>query len=90
MSATRSLVPPLPFNHRFQKLLHAVVSCDKARRVLGFEPRYDFEAGHRQTYAWFKAQGLDWFAQPMYDPTWNISWDFAREAHLLESLRSSQ
>lgn len=85
-AVTARLTPPLPFNHRFQKLLHAVVSCDKARHVLGFEPRYNFEAGHRQTYAWFKAQGLDRIAQPMNDPTWNISWDFAREADLIESL----
>lgn len=85
-AATASLTPPLPFNHRFQKLLHAVVSCDKARRVLGFAPRYDFEAGHRHTYEWFMAQGLDRMEQPMNDPTWNISWDFAREADLIANL----
>ncbi len=89
-AVTSTLVPPLPFNHRFQKVLHTVVSCDKARRLLGFEPRYDFEAGHRQTYEWFMAQGLDRVAQPMNDPTWNISWDFAREARLIESLRGNQ
>ena len=33
----------------------------KARRVLGFEARYDFESGHRQTFDWFMAQGLDPF-----------------------------
>ncbi len=79
---------PLPFNHRFQKLLHAVVSCDKARRVLGFEPHYNFEAGHRHTYAWFLEQGLDRLAQPLNDPIWNMSWDFARETQLIESLRN--
>ena len=79
---------PLPFNHRFQKVVHAVVSCDKARRLLGFEPTYDFEAGHRQTYAWFLDQGLDRMAQPLNDPTWNISWDFAREAQLIDTLRA--
>ncbi len=80
---------PLPFNHRFQKLLHAVVSCDKARRVLGFEPRYNFEAGHQHTYAWFLQQGLDRMAQPLNDPTWNISWDFEREAQLIETLSAA-
>ena len=85
-AVTETLAPPLPFNHRFQKVLHAVVSCDKARRLLGFEPRYDFAAGHRQTYEWFMGRGLDRVEQPMNDPTWNISWDFAREAELLASL----
>lgn len=78
---------PLPFNHRFQKLLHAVVSCDKARRLLGFEPVYDFEAGHRQTWHWFLEQGLDRLEQPLNDPTWNMTWDFAREAALAATLR---
>ena len=78
---------PLPYNHRFQKQLHAVVSCDKARRVLGFAPHYDFAAGHRHTYAWFLAQGLERMEQPLNDPTWNVSWDFEREARLIETLR---
>ncbi len=78
---------PLPYNHRFQKQLHAVVSCDKARRELGFEPHYDFEAGHRHTYEWFLAQGLERMEQPLNDPTWNVSWDFEREARLIETLR---
>ena len=86
-AVTEGLKAPLPFNHRFAKLLHAVVSCDKARHVLGFTPAYDFEAGHRQTYAWFLEQGLDRLAQPLNDPTWNVSWDFEREARLIESLR---
>ena len=82
-----TLSAPLPFNHRFQKLLHAVVSSDKARRVLGFEPHYDFVSGHRHSYAWFMAEGLDRMARPLNDPTWNISWDFAREAQVIERLR---
>jgi len=86
-AVTAQLTAPLPFNHRFVKLLHAVVSCDKARRLLGFAPTYDFEAGHRQTYAWFLDQGLDRLTQALNDPTWNVSWDFAREARLVETLR---
>jgi len=80
---------PLPFNHRFQKALHAVLSIDKARRVLGFEPEYDFAAGHRQTYAWFLEQGLDRLERPLKDPIWNVSWDFSREAELVETLRAA-
>ncbi len=86
-AVTAELTSPLPFNHRFVKRLHAVVSCDKARHLLGFEPVYDFEAGHAQTYAWFLAQGLDRMTQPMNDPIWNISWDFAREAQLIDMLQ---
>lgn len=82
-----TLEPPWPFNHRFVKLLHAVVSDDKAHRLLGFTPRYDFESGHRQTFEWFMAQGLDRLERPLVDPTWNVSWDFAREEALLARLR---
>ncbi|MGE0484264.1 MAG: NAD-dependent epimerase/dehydratase family protein [Gammaproteobacteria bacterium] len=85
-----TLTPPLPFNHRFQKLLHAVMSIDKARRVLGFEPEFDFESGHRQAYAWFLEQGLDRLTRPLNDPVWNISWDFTREAALAAAIRSTQ
>ncbi|MCB1749912.1 MAG: NAD-dependent epimerase/dehydratase family protein [Gammaproteobacteria bacterium] len=83
-----TLTPPLPFNHRFQKLLHAVMSIDKARRVLGFEPAFDFEQGHRQTYAWFLEQGFDRLAQPLNDPVWNVSWDFAHEAAVAAAIRA--
>ncbi len=79
----------LPFNHRFQKLLHSAVSSDKARRLLGFAPEFDFEAGHRQTFDWFMAQGFDRLDTPLCDPTWNISWDFAREDSLLAKLRGA-
>jgi nucleoside-diphosphate-sugar epimerase len=80
---------PLPFNHRFQKALHAVLSIDKARRVLGFEPEFDFDAGHRQTYAWFLEQGLDRLERPLNDPIWNVSWDFSRETDLVARLRAA-
>ena len=63
--ALAELRDPLPFNHRFQKLVHAVLSTEKAQRVLGFTPRFDFEAGHRQTYEWFQAAGLERLATPM-------------------------
>lgn len=81
------ITAPLPFNHRFQKILHSVLSIDKARRMLGFEPEFDFETGHRQTYEWFLAQGLDRLKAPLNDPTWNVSWDFDVESQLIEQLR---
>ena len=79
----------LPFNHRFQKYLHSVLSIDKARRLLGFEPEFDFAAGHRQTYEWFLEQGLDRLDRPLKDPIWNVSWDFSREEGLVEALRAA-
>jgi nucleoside-diphosphate-sugar epimerase len=34
------------------------VSIDKARRVLGYEPRVDLDEGMRRTEAWLRAEGL--------------------------------
>jgi len=79
---------PLPFNHRFQKILHSMLSIDKARRLLGFEPEFDFAAGHQQTYEWFMANGHDRMQAPMNDPLWNMSWDFDIETRVIEQLRS--
>ncbi|MDA0821021.1 MAG: NAD-dependent epimerase/dehydratase family protein [Proteobacteria bacterium] len=79
---------PLPFNHRFQKKLHSILSIDKARHVLGFEPQFDFESGHRQTYEWYLAQGLDQLATPMVDPTWTMTWDFAFETEVINKIRN--
>jgi nucleoside-diphosphate-sugar epimerase len=86
-SVSASLKHPLPFNHRFQKIMHAVATCAKAERTFGFVPVFDFARGHRQTYEWFLAEGLDRVDTPMNDPTWNMSWDFEREAAVLATLR---
>ncbi|MEZ5233641.1 MAG: NAD-dependent epimerase/dehydratase family protein [Acidimicrobiales bacterium] len=84
-----SLGQPPPFNHRFQKVLHSVLSIERARRVLGFEPRYDFAGGHRQTYEWFLAEGLDRADAAWSDPVWNMSWDFDREAGIAEAIAAA-
>ncbi len=81
------LSAPLPFNHRFQKVMHSVMSIEKARRVLGYEPVHDFESGHRSTYEWFLAEDLDRIDGSLVDPTWGVSWDFDREAELVARLR---
>jgi nucleoside-diphosphate-sugar epimerase len=81
------LAPPAPYNHRFQRFMHSMLGTDKARRVLGVEPRYDFVAGHRQTYGWFMAEGLDRLEEPLRDPVWNVSWDFDREAEIAAAIR---
>lgn len=79
---TAGLRGPLPFNHRFQKVMHSVLGNERARQVLGITPRFDFAAGHRHTYEWFRAGGLDRLDGSLRDPVWGVSWDFAREAEL--------
>ena len=86
-SMLAGLGQPPPFNHRFQKVLHSVLSIERARRVLGFAPRYDFAAGNRQTYEWFRAEGLDGLRTNLADPVWGVSWDFDREAEIAAAIR---
>ncbi len=76
----------LPFNHRFQKVMHSVLGNERARQELGITPRFDFAAGHRHTYEWFRAEGLDRLDGSLRDPVWGVSWDFAREAELAATL----
>jgi nucleoside-diphosphate-sugar epimerase len=35
-----------------------IFTTEKAKRDLGWEPRFDLEAGHRQTYDWFQREGI--------------------------------
>ncbi len=77
---------PPPFGHLFGRAHHAELSIDKARRVLGFEPRFDLESGHRHTYEWFLAQGWDRLDRPLADPVWRASWDFDHEARVADLL----
>jgi len=37
---------------------HGTVSIDKARRVLGYEPRVDLDEGMRRTEEWLRAEGI--------------------------------
>jgi nucleoside-diphosphate-sugar epimerase len=82
------LAAPLPFNHRFQKVMHSVLATDRARRVLGVSPRYDFADGHRRTYDWFRSAGLDRLDDAPLDPVWQVGWDFAREAEVVARIRT--
>ena len=77
------------YGHLFGERHHAVLSMDKARRLLGFEPELGFEDGHRDTYAWFKKQGWDRLDGPLSDPVWRSSWDFDAEARAAKMLRGS-
>lgn len=76
------------FGHLFGARHHAILDTTKARCTLGIEPRYDFRAGHEHTYGWFLEQGWDdRSADPLVDPVWQASWDFAAEADVAERLR---
>ncbi len=84
-------LPDLPapiFGHLFGTRHHAVLSTDKANRLLGFEPAYDFRSGHQHTWDWFRAQGFDRLDGPLVDPVWRASWDFDAEAAAVAALRS--
>jgi len=80
-------VPAGVWGHLFSSRHHVVLSTDKARQLLGFEPRFDIRAGHAQAYQWFLARGHDLLATPLADPVWRSSWDFDAEAATVASLR---
>jgi len=75
------------WGHLFGAAHHAVLSIDKARHLLDFEPSYSFTAGHQHTYAWFQEQGWATLDTALADPVWRSSWDFAAEAAAAASLR---
>jgi nucleoside-diphosphate-sugar epimerase len=47
-------VPIWPYDWRQSRVL----SIEKAKRDLGWEPSFDFESGHRHTYDWFQREGM--------------------------------
>ena len=75
------------FGHLFGVRHHAIASIEKAQRLLGFRPRYDFVDGHVETYEWFRAQGWADLDAAARDPVWGASWDFDAEAELAARLR---
>ena len=72
-------LPPKVFGHLFSDRHHAVLSIDKANRLLGFEPTHDFATGHAATYRWFCEQGWATLDHPLADSVWRASWDFGAE-----------
>ncbi len=80
-------LPPRVFGHLFSARYHAVLSTDKARQLLGFEPRFDVRAGHLHTYKWFLHRGYDLLEAPLVDPMWRATWDFAAEDAAVALLR---
>ena len=81
-------LPPGVFGHLFSWRHHAIVSIDKARRLLDFEPRYDIRGGHQHTYKWYQHRGYDLVDRPLSDPVWRASWNFDAEAAAAAMLRS--
>ncbi len=88
--ADRDLTPlgKPPFGHLFGRDHHAVLSSDKARRLLGYEPSRDFRTGHAETFTWFMQKGWDRLDGPLQDPLWHASWDFQWEEEVAARLRA--
>lgn len=86
--ASLAALPSRIFGHLFSDRHHAVLSMDKARRLLGFQPRYDLRGGHEHTYEWFLAQGWGDLSVPLVDPVWRATWDFDAEAAAAAALRA--
>ena len=77
------------YNHLFGAAHHGILSIEKARSVLGFEPQYDFRSGHAQTFEWFMAENLDKTEDAPMDPLWFASFDFDYEAKLARQIRTA-
>jgi nucleoside-diphosphate-sugar epimerase len=76
------------YNHLFGSFHHGILSIDKAERCLGFQPEYDFRAGHAQTFEWFMGEDLDHTQDAPMDPLWFASYDFEYEGRLAETIRA--
>jgi nucleoside-diphosphate-sugar epimerase len=80
-------LPGQVFGHLFGVRHHAMLSIEKAQRLLGLENRYDLRAGHADTYEWFRRKGFADVDSPLIDPMWRASWDFDAEATVAEKVR---
>jgi nucleoside-diphosphate-sugar epimerase len=85
-----SMLDALPgsvFGHLFGVAHHAMLSIEKAQRLLGLDNRYDLRSGHVDTLEWFRRRGFADVDSPLIDPMWRASWDFDAEAAVAEKLR---
>ena len=55
----RESLKPCVLNHASNEIRHQYLSAKKARRVLGWRPRYTLEEGLGETIAWYQ----DYFAR---------------------------
>lgn len=77
------------YSHLFGSFHHGMLSIEKARAILGFEPEYDFRTGHAQTFDWFLAARLDQTQKAPVDPLWFASYDFEYEAKVAGAIRAA-
>jgi nucleoside-diphosphate-sugar epimerase len=78
------------YSHLFGSFHHGILSIEKAKDLLGFQPEYDFRSGHAQTFEWFLDSKLDETANPPVDPLWFASYDFDYEAKLANEIRAGR
>jgi nucleoside-diphosphate-sugar epimerase len=84
-----AIIPELTqpaFGHLFAPVHHGIMSIEKAEKLLGVKPRYDFKAGHEHTYAWYKEQGWQGRTEPLVDAMWQASWNFDYEANVAKRI----
>jgi len=86
-----SVVPTLTqpaYGHLFSAPFHSALSIEKAERLLGAKPSYDFRSGHEDTFAWFKEQGWTGRSEPLMDPMWMSSWNFDYESEVAAQIQA--
>ena len=76
-----------PFGHLFSSAHHSMLSIEKAQRLLGFAPQYDFRTGHAQTFEWFMSSALKEADRPLRDPLWSATYDVGFEAEVARRVR---
>ncbi len=54
LAAMGSRLVPVIQNHAPHEIRHQYLSAEKARRVLGWRPRFDLAEGLRRTIAWYR------------------------------------
>ncbi len=77
-------LPGTVFGHLFGVRHHAMLSIEKAQRLIGFTNRFDLRSGHTDAYEWFCRKGYHDVDGPMVDAMWKASWDFETEAAVAE------
>ncbi|MBT4160847.1 MAG: NAD-dependent epimerase/dehydratase family protein [Gammaproteobacteria bacterium] len=77
------------YGHLFGTAHHGVLGIDKAEKLLGVKPSYDFKSGHEHTYAWFKEQGWSGRTEPLADPMWMSSWNFDYESEIAAQIQAA-
>jgi nucleoside-diphosphate-sugar epimerase len=82
-------LPGTVFGHLFGVRHHAMLSIEKAQRLVGFANRYDLRSGHEDTYQWFRSKRYADVEGPMVDPMWRASWDFDAEAAVAKQVRGA-